>query len=186
MNTLEDKDAIRELLAEYCFLLDSYRLKEFGQLFLESGEWVSRNGSAAGPAGIEQFMRQLVPEPGPGTRRKHFTANIVIRLNGDLAEVTSNFLVVRDTGAGPAIAVAGTYHRCRREKRRELALQVAAIDARHRRRERIETGRPLIPTATQRSLLSNATSVSRSLASSGASVCRVIASAFGATFSASC
>jgi hypothetical protein len=55
-------------------------------------------------------MRELVPEPGPGTRRKHFTANIVIRLNGDLAEVTSNFLVVRDTGTGPAIAVAGTYH----------------------------------------------------------------------------
>ncbi len=110
MNAIEDKDAIRELLAEYCFLLDSYRLKEFGQLFLESGEWISRNGSATGPAGIEQFMRQLVPEPGPGTRRKHFTANIVIRLNGDLAEVTSNFLVVRDTGAGPAIAVAGTYH----------------------------------------------------------------------------
>ena len=110
MSALEDKDAIRELLAEYCFLLDSYQLKEFGQLFVEGGEWVSRNGSATGPAGIEQFLRQLVPEPGPGTRRKHFTANIIIRLNGDQAEVTSNFLVVRDTSAGPAIAVAGTYH----------------------------------------------------------------------------
>jgi SnoaL-like domain len=110
VSALEDKDAIRELLAEYCFLLDSYRLKEFGQLFVEGGEWISRNGSATGPAGIETFLRQLVPEPGPGTRRKHFTANIIIRLNGDQAEVTSNFLVVRDTGSGPAIAVAGTYH----------------------------------------------------------------------------
>ena len=110
MTTLEDKDAIRELLAEYCFLLDSYRLKEFGQLFTEDGEWISRNGSGAGPAGIEKFMRELVPEPGPGTRRKHFTANIVIRLKGDSADVTSNFLVVRDTDAGPAIAVAGTYY----------------------------------------------------------------------------
>jgi hypothetical protein len=110
MNALEDKDAIRELLAGYCFLLDSYQLKELGQLFLEGGEWVSRNGSATSPDGIEKFMRQLVPEPGPGTRRKHFTANIIIRLNGDHAEVTSNFLVVRDTSTGPAIAVAGTYH----------------------------------------------------------------------------
>jgi hypothetical protein len=109
MNALEDKDAIRELLAEYCFLLDSYRLKEFGQLFADDGEWISRNGSATGAADIEEFMRQLVPEPGPGTRRKHFTANIVVRLNGDHAEVTSNFLVVRDTSTGPAIAVAGTY-----------------------------------------------------------------------------
>lgn len=55
-------------------------------------------------------MRQPVPEPGPGTRRKHFATNIVIRHNGDHAEVTSNFLVVRDTSMGPAIAVAGTYH----------------------------------------------------------------------------
>jgi hypothetical protein len=70
MSALEDKDAIRELLAEYCFLLDSYRLKEFGQLFAEDGEWISRNGSATGAADIEKFMRQLVPEPGPGTRRK--------------------------------------------------------------------------------------------------------------------
>src|ERR1700735_876824 len=110
MSALEDKDAIRELLAEYCFLLDSYRLKEFGRLFLDNGEWTSRNGGATGPAAIEAFMRQLVPEPGPGTGRKHFTANIIIRLNGDEAEVMSNFLVVRDTAAGPAIAVAGTYY----------------------------------------------------------------------------
>jgi hypothetical protein len=110
MSALEDKDAIRELLAEYCFLLDSYRLKEFGELFLDNGVWTSRNGGATGPAAIEAFMRQLVPEPGPGTGRKHFTANIIIRLNGDEAEVMSNFLVVRDTSAGPAIAVAGTYH----------------------------------------------------------------------------
>jgi SnoaL-like domain len=110
MTALEDKDAIRELLAEYCFLLDSYQLKELSQIFAEGGEWTSRNGGATGPAGIEAFLRQLVPEPGPGTRRKHFTANIIIRLNGDRAEVTSNFLVVRDTAAGPAIAVAGTYY----------------------------------------------------------------------------
>jgi hypothetical protein len=108
MSALEDKDVIRELLAEYCFLLDSYRLKEFGELFLDNGVWMSRNGGATGPAAIEAFMRQLVP--GPGTGRKHFTANIIIRLNGDEAEVMSNFLVVRDTSAGPAIAVAGTYH----------------------------------------------------------------------------
>jgi len=109
MGAAEDKDAIRELLAEYCFLLDSYRLREFGQLFTETGVWLSRNGEATGPARIETFMRDLVPLPGPGTRRKHITANIVVHLGGDRAEVTSNFLVVRDTAAGPVIAVAGTY-----------------------------------------------------------------------------
>jgi hypothetical protein len=109
MSALEDKDAIRELLAEYCFLLDSNRLQEFGQLFTEDGVWTSRNGSASGPAGIEALLRQIVSDSAPGSGRKHFTANIVIRLNGDRAEVISNFLVVRDTATGPAIAVAGTY-----------------------------------------------------------------------------
>jgi len=109
MGAADDKDAIRELLAEYCFLLDSYQLKQLGQLFTETGLWTSRNGDATGPAGIEAFMRDLVPAPGPGTRRKHITANIVVRLGGDRAEVKSNFLVVRDSAAGPVIAVAGTY-----------------------------------------------------------------------------
>jgi hypothetical protein len=109
MSALEDKDAIRELLAEYCFLLDSQRLREFGELFTEAGLWVSRNGSAAGPAAIEALLRKIGSESAPELGRKHFTTNIVIRLNGDSAEVISNFLVVRDSATGPVIAVAGTY-----------------------------------------------------------------------------
>jgi hypothetical protein len=110
MNALEDKDAIRELLARYCFLLDGYKLKEFAAfLFTADGEWISRNGTAAGPEAIERLLRGLVPEPAPGKRRKHLTANILIELTGDSATVVSNFLVVRDSETGPVIAVAGTY-----------------------------------------------------------------------------
>jgi len=109
MNALEDKEAIRELLARYCFLLDGYKLKEFAALFTADGEWISRNGTAAGPEAIEDLLRGLVPEPAPGKRRKHFTTNILIDLTGDSAKVVSNFLVVRDSDAGPVIAVAGTY-----------------------------------------------------------------------------
>jgi 3-phenylpropionate/cinnamic acid dioxygenase small subunit len=109
MNVLEDKDAIRELLARYCFLLDAYQLNEFAALFTADGEWISRNGTAKGPEAIERLLRGLVPEPAPGKRRKHFTTNIVIALAGDSGTVVSNFLVVRDSEAGPVIAVAGTY-----------------------------------------------------------------------------
>jgi hypothetical protein len=109
LNALADRDAIRELLARYCFLLDGYQLQEFAALFTADGEWISRNGHAIGPQAIEELLRGLVPEPAPGRWRKHFTANIVIDLAGDGATVTSNFLVVRDSEAGPAIAVAGTY-----------------------------------------------------------------------------
>ena len=109
MNPLEDKDAIRELLSRYCFLLDGYRLDQFAALFTADGEWTSRNGTAKGPADIERLLRGMVPEPAPGRRRKHFTANIIVDLAGDSATVISNFLVVRDSEAGPVIAVAGTY-----------------------------------------------------------------------------
>jgi hypothetical protein len=109
MNALADKDAIRELLAHYCFLLDGFHLTEFAALFTADGEWISRNGNATGPEAIERLLRGLVPEPAPGQRRKHFTANIIIDLAGDSATVISNFLVVRDSEAGPVIAVAGTY-----------------------------------------------------------------------------
>jgi hypothetical protein len=109
MNSVEEKDAIRELLARYCFLLDGYLLSEFAALFTADGEWISRNGTAKGPAEIENLLRGLVPEPAPGNRRKHFTANIIVDLAGDSATVVSNFLVVRDSERGPVIAVAGTY-----------------------------------------------------------------------------
>src|ERR1700753_2484593 len=109
MNKFEDKDAIRELLARYCFLLDGYRLSEFAALFTADGEWISRNGTAKGPEAIERLLRGLVPEPARGKRRKHFTANIIVELAGDSATVISNFLVVRDSENGPVVAVAGTY-----------------------------------------------------------------------------
>jgi hypothetical protein len=109
LKALADKDAIRELLARYCFLLDGFRLGEFAALFIADGEWISRNGNATGSEGIERLLRGLVPEPAPGKRRKHFTANIIIELAGDSATVISNFLVVRDSPTGPTIAVAGTY-----------------------------------------------------------------------------
>jgi 3-phenylpropionate/cinnamic acid dioxygenase small subunit len=109
MSALEDKDTIRELLARYCFLLDGHELKEFAALFTADGEWISRNGHATGPEAIEGLLRGLVPEPAPGKRRKHLTTNIIIDLAGDSATVVSNFLVVRDSEAGPVISVAGTY-----------------------------------------------------------------------------
>jgi hypothetical protein len=106
---LEDKDAIRELLAAYCFRLDGYRLRELAGLFSDDGQWISRYGHATGREAIERLLAKLVPVPSSGQRRKHFTTNIIIKLDGDRAEVVSNFLVVRDSRAGPVIAVAGTY-----------------------------------------------------------------------------
>jgi hypothetical protein len=39
MLTLEEKDAIREVLAEYCFRLDDGRFADMAALFTEDGTW---------------------------------------------------------------------------------------------------------------------------------------------------
>jgi len=109
---LEDKDAIRELLAEYCFCLDECRFEAMGALFTESAEWGPRRipQKARGPREIAELARGIVPLPGvEGPTRRHLTTNVVIRLAGDEARVKSNFLMVRESEGGPLLAIAGTY-----------------------------------------------------------------------------
>src|SRR3712207_2998603 len=57
----EDKDAICELLAEYCFRLDECRFDEFGALFTDTAEW----GTGAHPA------EGARPARDRGTRPQH-------------------------------------------------------------------------------------------------------------------
>lgn len=107
----EDKDAIRELLAEYCFRLDECRFEDFGALFTETAEWGPKRiaQKARGPRAIAELARSIVPAKGEGPARRHLTTNIAIRLTGDEARVKSNFLLVRESEAGPLLSLAGTY-----------------------------------------------------------------------------
>jgi len=107
---LEDREAIRELLAEYCFRLDECRFEAFGALFTETAEWgPKRLPRARGPKAIGDLARSIVPVEGEGPKRRHLTTNIVIHLDGDEARVRSNFLMVRESETGPLVAIAGTY-----------------------------------------------------------------------------
>jgi 3-phenylpropionate/cinnamic acid dioxygenase small subunit len=108
---LEDREAIRELLAAYCFALDECRFEEFGALFAADAEWGPQRipQKARGPAEIAALAASIVPVPGEGPKRRHLTTNILIRLDGDRAEVKSNFLMVRESASGPLLAIAGTY-----------------------------------------------------------------------------
>jgi hypothetical protein len=104
---IEDKDAIRELLSEYCFRMDDGCYAELGALFTADGEWIARYARARGPAEIADLMVRNIPaEP----RRKHFIMNSLIRLDGDRADVRTSYLVVlQAAGAGLVPSVAGTY-----------------------------------------------------------------------------
>ena len=109
-NVMEDKDAIRELLAEYCFRLDNDRFEEMAALFTEDGTWDTAFGSGTGHDGIVAQLKKIAAlSQGKRPRRIHQCTNIVIRLDGDKARVASNWSVVENHADGPRISSAGAY-----------------------------------------------------------------------------
>jgi hypothetical protein len=106
-DALADKDAIRELLATYCFHLDADEFEAMAALFTPDGVWETAFGTGTGPAGIVAQARSIAAGPRP--RRAHLTTNIVITLAGDSAQVRSNWTVVQNTSRGPAIGSGGGY-----------------------------------------------------------------------------
>jgi hypothetical protein len=106
----EDKDAIREVLAEYCFRLDGGRFDEMAALFTEDGTWDTAFGKAEGRVAIAALARSLRERgPQPRPRAVHLTTNIVIALDGARAQVRSNWTVVQNGPQGPQIGSGGFY-----------------------------------------------------------------------------
>jgi hypothetical protein len=113
-SALEEKDAIREVLAEYCFRLDGGRYDEMAALFAEDGTWDTAFGAATGRAAIAQQARDIRARAGDNrSRANHQGTNIVIALAGDAAEVRSNWTVLqnspRGAAGGPKIGSGGAY-----------------------------------------------------------------------------
>jgi uncharacterized protein (TIGR02246 family) len=55
MSVLEDKDAIREVMAAYCHALDACRFADVASLFADDGIWTTDYGEAKGRAAIEEM-----------------------------------------------------------------------------------------------------------------------------------
>ncbi len=108
-NALEEKDAIREVLAEYCFCLDAGRFEDMASLFTEDGTWHTDFGKGVGRAGIIEHARSLRSGNTPARRGVHLTTNIVIRLDGDRAQVRSNWIDAQNRDGGPVVSSAGGY-----------------------------------------------------------------------------
>ena len=109
-NALAEKDAIREVLAEYCFALDGGRYDDMAALFTEDGTWDTAFGAATGRAAIAAQARDIRVRAGDNRPRAiHLVTNIVIALNGNEAEVRSNWTVVQNSPTGPKIGSGGGY-----------------------------------------------------------------------------
>jgi ketosteroid isomerase-like protein len=111
---LEEKDAIREVFAEYCFRLDGGDYDGMAALFTEDGAWDTAFGKGTGRAGIAAQARDIRAKAGDNRPRAiHLVTNIVIALNGDTAEVRSNWTVVQNArdgeSGGPRIGSGGGY-----------------------------------------------------------------------------
>jgi 3-phenylpropionate/cinnamic acid dioxygenase small subunit len=107
---LEEKDAIREVLAEYCFRLDGGDYEGMAALFTEDGTWDTAFGKGVGRAGVAELARDLRTRAGDNRPRAvHLTTNIAITLDGDRAEVRSNWTTVQNSPDGPKIGSGGGY-----------------------------------------------------------------------------
>jgi hypothetical protein len=107
---LEEKDAIREVLAEYCFRLDGGDYEGMAALFTEDGTWDTAFGAATGHAAIAQQARDIRARAGDTRPRAvHLVTNIAIALSGEGAEVRSNWTVVQNSPQGPKIGSGGGY-----------------------------------------------------------------------------
>ena len=108
---IEEKDAIREVLAEYCFALDGGRYDDMAALFTEDGTWDTAFGKGTGRAAIAQLARDIRARAGDNRPRAiHLVTNIAITLNGEQAEIRSNWTVVQNSPEGPKIGSGGAYH----------------------------------------------------------------------------
>ena len=106
---LEEKDAIRDVLAEYCFRIDMNRFADMAALFTEDGTWDTAFGKATGRADIEALIRRIAGPSAPRARPIHAVSNVVIRVNGDRAEVQSNWVLVQNSDQGPKVGSGGGY-----------------------------------------------------------------------------
>jgi uncharacterized protein (TIGR02246 family) len=107
---VEDKDAIRELMAEYCFRLDDGRFEEMATLFTEDGTWDTAFGKATGRTAIADLARDIRARAGEQRPRGiHLVTNIAIMLDGDSARVRSNWVVVQNGPEGPKVGSGGAY-----------------------------------------------------------------------------
>ena len=108
---VEEKEAIREVLAEYCFRLDDGRFAEMADLFAEDGTWETAFGKATGRAAIAELARSLrarAQEPRP--RAVHLVTNVAIVLDDERATVRSNWMVMQNSADGPKIGSGGAYY----------------------------------------------------------------------------
>ena len=114
LQTLEDREAIRNLLIEYGRTLDTRDFKAFSELFARKvGEWDGGMGIAKGPEAIRKLMEETIGKNtgGINTPNFHIFSNETIDVKGDSAKAVSKWaFVVQDKDGKPQWVYLGHYN----------------------------------------------------------------------------
>jgi len=113
LQTLEAREAIRQLLIDYGRTLDRRDFAAFSKLFAEDAAYVGGAAtSIKGSAAIAKSLEETFQKNPTGVRSPnfHLFANEVIQVNGDEAVAVSKGLFVVPSAANvPEIAMIATY-----------------------------------------------------------------------------
>jgi uncharacterized protein (TIGR02246 family) len=99
---IEDREAIRELLARYNHAIDSHQIDELVGLFTDDGVFEAGGGRAMkGPDELRAFAE------GVPAGLRHFLANEIIDVDGDEATVRAYLFIL--AGKPAAAVTIGVY-----------------------------------------------------------------------------
>ena len=101
-----DDLTIRRVLAEYCHCVDDGRFDDLVELFSAAGEFWFGSFRPAGRDGVRAWFDEYQP---PELRGKHLTSNIAIRVDGDEAAATSDFVFLTYVDGALTPSITGRY-----------------------------------------------------------------------------
>lgn len=107
-SVLEEKDAIRELMARYCFHFDNGEFDDWLTLFTDDGTFdLGKRGRMSGRDPLRKFL-QAIPLSNGLPMMKHCVMNSIVHVDGDRATARS-YVIVLQGGEALAVSIAGRY-----------------------------------------------------------------------------
>jgi hypothetical protein len=99
---MSDADDLRNLLGRYCELMDAADWPSVGTLFADA-ELVAENGAvvATGADAVQNLYERGTKLYDGSPRTRHVTANSIIEIDGDAAQVRSSYVVFQGTDVLP-------------------------------------------------------------------------------------
>jgi SnoaL-like domain len=99
-----EEDMIRLTLAQYNHFLKDRRLNDLVDLWTEDGAFIALGNRYEGREVIREFLASNAMPKGPNIAGgQHLVANVLIEIDGDAAECSSDMFTIVHTPDGPAL-----------------------------------------------------------------------------------